>query len=42
MVMRGYKGVWKGVIMFRWCHSPQGVVEDVRKVCQAMKRCDAH
>ena len=27
---------------FKRCDSPQGGVEDVRKVCQLMERCDAH
>ena len=26
----------------RRCDSPQGDVKYVRKVCQLMKRCDAH
>ena len=24
------------------CDTPQGGVEDVRKVCQVMERCDGH
>ena len=34
--------MWEGVITFRRCHSPQGGVTDVRKMCQLMERCDAH
>ena len=42
MAMGGWKGVWEGVIMFSRCDTPQGGVEDVRKVCQVMERCDGH
>ena len=30
------------MIAFRKCDSPQGGVNDVRKMCQLMERCDAH
>ena len=34
--------MWKCVITFKRCDSPQGCVKVVRKVCQLMERCDAY
>ena len=42
MVMGGCKGMWEGVITFRWCDTPEGGVKDVRKICQVMERWDGH
>ena len=40
--MGGCKGMREGVTTFKTSDIPQGGVEVVRKVCQLMKRCDAH
>ena len=42
MVMGECKGVWEGVITFRKFDSPQGGVNNIRKLFQLMERCDAH
>ena len=42
MVIGGCKGVWEGVITFRKFDSPQGGVNNIRKLCQLMERCDAY
>ena len=42
MVMGGCREVWEGVITFSRCDTPQGGVNDLRKVCQMMERCDGH
>ena len=42
LVGMALKGVWKGVITFSRCDSPQGGANIGRKVCQLMERCGAH
>ena len=32
----GCKGVWEGVVTFKRCDSPYGVLINVKKVCQLM------